>query len=74
MLFGWAIPIPLILTLGVTLFLLISFQVSLGLRWVKLDPRYHFRVHRINGITIWCIGVVHGTLALLLFGSTLFTR
>jgi hypothetical protein len=40
---------------------LLLFQVSSGLRWIKVP----FRVHRKTGLTLFVIAIIHGTLAIL---------
>lgn len=53
--------ISIILILGICNFLLLLFQVSSGLRWIKVP----FRVHRKTGLTLFIIAIIHGTLAIL---------
>jgi len=53
--------VSIILILGLVNFLLLLFQISTGLRWIKMD----FAVHRKTGITLFIIAVIHGTLAIL---------
>lgn len=47
--------VPNLITLqvigGITLFLLLAWQLSTGLRWIKLGKKHYF-YHRISGITI----------------------
>jgi hypothetical protein len=43
---------------GLVLALLVAWQLSTGLRWIKLG-RNHVRVHRITGITLAVLGVPH---------------
>lgn len=52
---------------GVVLFLLVAWQLSLGLRWIKLGPN-HFRIHRITGITLAILAVPHAINGLFLAG------
>jgi len=53
--------ISIILILGICNFLLLLFQVSSGLRWIKVP----FGVHRKTGFTLFIIAIIHGTLAIL---------
>lgn len=53
--------ISIILLLGICNFLLLLFQVSSGLRWIKVP----FGVHRKTGLTLFIIAIIHGTLAIL---------
>jgi hypothetical protein len=48
--------------LGLINLLLLSFQISTGLRWIKVS----MAMHRKTGITLFILAVVHGTLAFLL--------
>ncbi len=48
--------------LGVVNLLLLSFQISTGLRWLKIP----MKIHRRAGITLFCVAITHGTLAFLL--------
>ncbi len=68
MLFGFVVPINLLLLLGLTLFVLISFQIALGKRWIKFEGRTHWKVHRYNAYLIFVLGAVHGLLALTFAG------
>ncbi len=55
---GW---ISIVLVLGVINFLLLSFQLSSGLRWIKVK----MTVHRKTGITLCIVALCHGILAIL---------
>ena len=50
-----------ILFLGIINLLLLSFQLSTGLRWVKVP----FGVHRKTGIALFVSALVHGILGLI---------
>ena len=43
---------------GLGLFLLVSWQLSTGLRWIKLGKN-HYRIHRATGITLFIVGIPH---------------
>lgn len=51
--------ISIILLLGILNFLLILFQLSTGLRWLKVP----FGVHRKTGITLLISAILHAVLA-----------
>ncbi len=51
--------VSIILILGFLNFLLILFQVSTGLRWIKVS----FKVHRRSGLTLFVSATLHGLLA-----------
>ena len=51
----------LILILGLVNLVLVLFQLSTGMRWVKVP----FKVHRTSGIMLVVSAVVHGLLAAL---------
>lgn len=53
--------VSIILILGILNFLLILFQLSTGLRWLKVP----FKVHRRSGIVLLVSGTLHGLLAFL---------
>ena len=53
--------ISMILILGLVNFLLLFFQLSTGLRWIKVP----FGVHRKTGILLFIVAVVHGALGIL---------
>ena len=57
-------PIPIILTLGILMFLMTVFEVLLGRRVIHFKGKTHSRVHRYNGYAILAIAVIHGTIAL----------
>jgi hypothetical protein len=53
--------ISIILILGIVNFVLLLFQLSTGLRWIKVP----FGVHRKTGIAFFIIASVHGLLGLI---------
>jgi hypothetical protein len=53
--------VSIILVLGILNMLLILFQISTGLRWLKIP----FQVHRRTGITLFFSAAVHALLAFL---------
>jgi hypothetical protein len=55
--------LPLFAWLGIALLLFLFIQGYLGFSIAKGKP--YFRAHKILGITIILLGLVHGTLALL---------
>ncbi len=54
---GIVVPI-----LGIVNLLLLSFQISTGLRWLKVP----MRIHRKTGVTLFIVAITHATLAFLL--------
>ncbi len=50
-----------VLILGITNFALLLFQISSGLRWVKVK----MTLHRKTGILLFISALIHGTLAIL---------
>jgi hypothetical protein len=53
--------VSLVLILGIVNFVLLAFQLSTGLRWIRVPPG----VHRRTGMILAASGTVHGGLALL---------
>jgi hypothetical protein len=53
--------ISIILILGICNFVLLLWQLSSGLRLIRVP----FGVHRKTGITLFIIAIIHGTLAIL---------
>ena len=53
--------VSIILILGICNFLLLLFQMSSGLRFIKVP----FKVHRKTGITLFIVATIHATLAIL---------
>lgn len=53
--------VSIILLLGILNLVLVAFQVSSGLRWIKVS----FGVHRRSGITLFFSAIVHAFLAIL---------
>jgi len=51
-------PIQLQLYGGLVLFVLLTWQLITGMRWIKLG-RNHYKVHRITGITLAVFGLPH---------------
>jgi len=53
--------ISIVLILGITNFILLLFQLSSGLRWIRIP----MALHRKTGITLFITALTHGTLAIL---------
>jgi len=53
--------ISIILLIGLLNFILILFQLSTGLRWIKVP----FGIHRKTGILLFISSFIHGLLAFL---------
>ena len=53
--------VSIVLILGIVNFLLLLFQLSSGLRWIKVK----MAVHRKTGITLFIVALCHGMLAYL---------
>ena len=53
--------ISIVLILGITNFTLLLFQLSSGLRWIRVP----MTIHRKSGITLFITAFIHGTLAIL---------
>jgi hypothetical protein len=53
--------VSIILLLGILNLFLVAFQISSGLRWVKVP----FAVHRRGGITLLFSTIIHAFLAIL---------
>lgn len=53
--------IPVILILGIFNFLLILFQLSTGMRWIRVS----FRAHRKSGILLLILASIHALLGIL---------
>ncbi|MBP1722314.1 MAG: hypothetical protein H6Q44_19 [Deltaproteobacteria bacterium] len=53
--------ISIVLILGVINFLLLLFQLSSGMRWIKVK----MTVHRKTGITLFFVALCHAVLAYL---------
>jgi hypothetical protein len=53
--------ISIILILGICNFVLLLWQLSSGLRWIRVP----LGVHRKTGITLFITAIIHGTLAIL---------
>ena len=51
--------VSIILILGILNMLLILFQISTGLRWIRVP----FRVHKRTGIVLFFSAVLHAALA-----------
>ena len=53
--------VSIVLLLGIVNFLLILFQVSTGLRWMKVP----IGIHKKTGLTLLLSATLHGLLAIL---------
>ncbi len=53
--------VSILLILGIVNFLLLLFQLSSGLRFVRV----RMTIHRKTGITLFITAFIHGTLAIL---------
>lgn len=64
MFFGIVVT-PMVLVFGGgTLLLLAIWQLFTGMRWIKLPPGSHVRIHRYTGIALVLLAISHG-----LFGA-----
>lgn len=52
--------LPLYLWLGLVVGSMVAFQIAVGKRWIPVD----FKVHRINGMLIGLVGLIHGSIAI----------
>jgi hypothetical protein len=57
-------PLPIIITLGILMFVMTVFEALLGRRVIHFKGKTHALVHRYNGYAIIAIAVIHGTIAL----------
>lgn len=53
--------VSIILVLGLVNLLLLSFQLSSGLRWIKVP----YGVHRKTGIALFVTALIHGILGII---------
>ena len=53
--------VSIVMILGLVNLLLLSFQLSSGLRWIKLP----FGVHRKTGIILFVTALLHGILGII---------
>lgn len=53
--------VSIVLILGICNFILLLFQISSGLRWIRVP----MGVHRKTGITLFTTALIHGTLGIL---------
>jgi hypothetical protein len=56
--------IQIVATMGVIMFLMFTFQLLTGLRVIKFKPKIHFKIHKVNGITLYTLAFFHGIYAL----------
>lgn len=53
---------------GAFVLLALAFQVSLGMRWIKIPGGRQWKVHKVVGLSLIGLGLVHGLAALLYLG------
>ena len=53
--------VSIVLILGICNFILLLFQISSGLRWIRVP----MGVHRKTGIILFIMALIHGTLGIL---------
>jgi cytochrome b561 len=66
--FGFVPSIQTVALIGIVLFVLLSFQMALGMRWIKLEGRTHRKVHKWLAWAIYGIVAVHGAFGLIIAG------
>jgi len=54
----------IVIVVGIVLWAAIVFQALMGMRLVKLKGAAHWKVHRLVGLTMIAIGLLHGMAAL----------
>lgn len=68
MLLGITIEPAMLIAGGVGLFVLIAFQILVGLRKIKFKGRTHLKVHKWAAYAILVMAVFHGIAALTYLG------
>lgn len=68
MLFGAYVDPRFVAVAGMVLLVLLLFQVSLGMRWIKIKGRRHWTVHKSIAFTILALGVLHAVVGLVVTG------
>ena len=66
--FGFVPSIQIVAVFGIVLFALLCFQISLGMRWIKIKGRRHWKTHKWVAWTIFGIGLLHGLAGLVVAG------
>jgi hypothetical protein len=66
--FGFVPSIQTMVVIGIVLVVLLSLQMALGMRWIKLKGRTHSKTHKWLAWAIYGIGLVHGVFGLILAG------
>ncbi len=66
--FGFVPSIQTVAVIGIVLFVLLSFQIALGMRWIKLKGATHRKTHKWVAWAIFGIGLVHGLFGLIVAG------
>lgn len=69
MILGYQITLLTIIYLGLLTFLLVAFQMLVGLRVIKFKGRLHLKVHRRGAWALVAVGAVHGLLALVAYNG-----
>lgn len=69
MIFGIPVTAQMVLFGGVTMFLLLSFQVLVGLRIIKLGKK-HFLIHKWTAFALLALAAVHGSAGFLFATGT----
>ncbi len=66
--FGFVPSIQTVATVGIVVFALLVFQIMLGMRWIKLKGRTHWKVHKYVAWTLFAIACVHAAFGLIISG------
>ena len=67
MILGFGLQVSQIIALGIATFLVIAFQVLVGVRIIKFKGRIHRAVHKWGGYLALAMGAIHGLMAMTLF-------
>lgn len=66
MVFGFTLPMQMIVIGGLAAMTFLIFQLASGLRWIKLPPKRRVKIHKTAGIVLVVLAVVHGVMGLIL--------
>lgn len=66
MIFGFTISLAILSLGGAVMFALLFFQMASGMRWIKLPPKRRLKIHKMVGLTLVALAVIHGAMGLIL--------
>ena len=72
MILGIELPPQFVAVGGIALLVMLAAQIALGMRWIKLKGKKHWKVHKYLAFAILAFGFFHALLGMVAVGVIQF--